>query len=70
MLTYASVFERELAKLINARIEDLKNELSTGIAVDSIENYRQKVGKVAGLREALELFEEANETANKRERGI
>jgi hypothetical protein len=70
LLTYASVFERELSKLIYARIEELKEELSTGRTVDSIESFRQKVGRIAGLREALELFEEANDIVSKRERGI
>jgi hypothetical protein len=70
MQTYASVFERELARLIERKIEDYKDELSFGLSVSTIETYREKVGKLAGLREALELCEEANDLVSKRERGI
>ena len=70
MLTYGSAFERELSKLIHARVESLINNLSNGYAIDRIETYREQVGKISGLREALELFEEANDIVSKRERGI
>lgn len=70
MLTYSSVFERELHRLINAKIEEMKEQLSTGVAVNSIETYREKVGRIAGLRDALDLFEDANDIVEKRERGL
>jgi hypothetical protein len=68
--TYASVFERELAKLMQQAIEKHKEELSSGLSIQTIESYREKVGKLAGLREALELFDEANDIVSKRERGL
>ena len=70
VLTYSSVFERELYRLISAQIEEMKEQLSIGLTVASIETYREKVGIITGLRKALELFEDANDIAEKRERGL
>ena len=70
MQTYSSVFERELLKLIDAKAQAILAELAAGYSITTIEAYREKVGKLAGLREVIDLFEEANDLVSKRERGI
>jgi len=69
MQTFQSVFERELRKLIAARIDEMKDMLAAGMNITAIENYRQVVGEIRGLGWALEAFEEANEKAANAERG-
>lgn len=69
MQTFQSVFERELRKLIEARVSELKDMLAAGMGILAIENYRQVVGEIRGLGWALEAFEPANEKATNAERG-
>lgn len=69
MLTFQSVFERELRKLLTARIAEIKEMLGAGLNVPTIESYRQMVGEIRGLAWALDAFEVANEAAANAERG-
>lgn len=46
---------------LSERIEDMKNHLSSG-SVPSWELYQKKSGILQGLREALEVIKEAEES--------
>ena len=69
MLTFQSVFERELGKEITGRIAEIKDHMGAGMSVPTIEAYRMMVGEIRGLQWALEAFEVANEKAANAERG-
>lgn len=58
MIFYLS---QEYAKAINERIRKIEKQLGEGKA-DSHERYKELVGKISGLKSALELF---NETAKR-----
>lgn len=68
MQTTATLFESELTKLINARIEHLKTEISAG-TIDDIAIYKQKSGMIDGMRATIDLMVEARENVDKRTRG-
>jgi len=61
----STAFERELEKLIQARIEILSENIVGGMAVSSMEEYREAVGRIAELREVLSLCEEAASNVNR-----
>lgn len=61
----STAFERELEKLIQARIEILSDNIVGGMAVSSMEEYREAVGRIAELKEVLSLCEEAASTVNR-----
>lgn len=58
-------FATELDELISQQIETYKNNLAYGMSVQTIEQYRETVGKIAGLQMALDFFEEAQAAADK-----
>jgi hypothetical protein len=64
MLTYGSAFERELAKLIFERRKSLTENVVSGVAIQSMERYREYVGRLAELDEVLGLFEVANKNVS------
>jgi hypothetical protein len=70
MYTTSSVFEAEIRKLLNSAIDRVKDDLATGLAVQDIQTYREKVGEVRAYRNALDLCEEAASIAEKRTIGI
>lgn len=53
-------FEYYLKSLINERIADLLEQLANGNSVPDIGKYREYVGHIRGLREIIELCDEAN----------
>lgn len=61
----STAFERELEKLIQARIEILSENIVGGMAVSSMEEYREAVGRIAELKEVLSLCEEAASNVNR-----
>jgi len=65
MLTYSDLFEHELRKLIMEEIELHLNNLSRGGGVSDYAEYKSLVGKIAALREVLDLCEEARLKVNK-----
>ena len=69
MLTFNTLFERELKKLIVASIEERKENLSTGLATIDFPTYKHQVGIITGLRMALELCEEATAICSREDRG-
>lgn len=58
ILTTADRFRRELEALLNERIQTYSSHVAAGIAGDFSE-YSRLVGRIAGLREALDEIENA-----------
>ena len=58
-LTFSAAVIQETAKLIEERIDELKNNLTNRGAVTSFDAYNARVGQIEGLRMALELCDEA-----------
>jgi len=69
VLTFNTLFERELKNLINEAVEDRKENLSTGLSTIDFPTYKHQVGIIAGLRMALEFCDEATKICNRNERG-
>ena len=67
--TYQAYYQYELKKLINAEIERLKEALVSSYQIDGFDfsGYRHHVGRVEGLRMALELCDEAEAIVNGKE---
>jgi hypothetical protein len=67
--TYQAYYQYELKKLINAEIERIKDLLVTSYHIEGFDfsAYRHQVGKIEGLRMALELCEEADAIVNGKE---
>jgi imidazoleglycerol phosphate dehydratase HisB len=61
----SSAFERELKRMIQHRIEDLSVNLCLGLAVSSMEDYREGVGRISELKEVLSMCDEAATTISK-----
>ena len=57
-------YEFELRKLIDQQIERLKDVLAAG-SPDSLEQYKMLVGQIVGLRQCIDLLEEARHNVNK-----
>ena len=66
MLTYESHFEEKLKRLIEDAIEQLKENLTHSITIPDLAHYKEIAGKIAGLRTAIELCDEANRLAQER----
>jgi hypothetical protein len=69
MLTFNTLFERELKKLIDEAVETRKENLSTGLSTIDFPTYKHQVGIIAGLCMALEACDEATTICNRIERG-
>lgn len=69
MLTYAGLFQHELEKLLATEIERIKESLTTAYQIEGFDYaaYRHQIGKIEGLRTALELCAEAEAVANGKE---
>lgn len=63
ILTSADRFRYELEKLSEAEIDRLKDTLSLGF-LDDFSQYKLISGKIAGLRAALDLCNEAEKRCN------
>jgi len=59
--TYQAYYQYELQKLINENIERLKEDLVSSYQIEGFDfsGYRHQVGRVEGLRLALQLCEDA-----------
>lgn len=66
MQTVSSVFERELAKLIHERRKNLIENVASGLAITTMEQYREAVGRIAELNEIEELMAIAADNVSKR----
>ena len=65
MLTYNTLFEHEFKKIILAEIERVTDILASGSAIDYAD-YKQQVGRIQGLRAALDYCDEASSIISKR----
>jgi len=66
MQTTSIVFARELSKLVVERQKTLTENVASGLAISSYEQYREYVGRLAELNEVLEMMNEAETKVNKR----
>lgn len=69
MLTTKDRLVHEYKKLIREEYIRIQENLASGSAMD-YSQYRQQVGRIQGLAEALELFESALRISDGNERGI
>jgi hypothetical protein len=67
--SYQAYYQYELQKLINIDIDRLKEDLVSSYKITGFDfsAYRHHVGKIEGLRMALELCEEAEAITNGKE---
>jgi len=68
--TYQAYYQYELKKLLNEDIERLKENLVSSYQIEGFDfsAYRHQVGKIEGLRMALESCEEADAIVNGKEK--
>ena len=68
MLTYNTLLASEAIKLIDMEIERIKENLTTAHHTESFNfnTYNKWVGKVEGLRAAIQLISEAESLVNGR----
>lgn len=64
--TYQAYYQYELKKLINAEVERIKESFVSSYQIEGFDfsSYRHQVGRIEGLRTALELCDEAEAIAN------
>jgi hypothetical protein len=67
--TYQAYYQYELKKLLNAEIERIKETLVSSYQIEGFDfsGYRHQVGRVEGLRLALELCDDAEAIVNGKE---
>lgn len=58
-----------MRELIRIRINDMKDKMAFGGGVTTFEAYRELVGEIRGLNDALDLIDEAERLTDERERG-
>lgn len=58
-LTTTQLYQNELKKLVEIEIERLLEPMANGY-VETIEEYKQLAGKIAGLRAVVDLMDEAD----------
>lgn len=69
MLSTQAYFRNELLKLIVNEVDRIKENLTNWGATPDFPTYTHQVGKIDGLRVALELMEQADSAVNGVERG-
>ena len=67
-LTYTDRVLQTLDGLLDQEIDRLKDNLSYGVMVTTLDQYTKIAGEIAGLRSAKELIEEAISICNGRDR--
>jgi hypothetical protein len=67
--TYQAYYQYELKKLLNENIERIKETLVSSYQINGFDfsGYRHHVGRVEGLRMALDLCDEAEAIVNGKE---
>lgn len=63
--TISTAFERELIKLIMERRAEIVSNMAGGLAIKTIEEYREAVGKISALDEVISLCDEVTTIINK-----
>ena len=66
MQTTSTLFEREVTKMIAERKKSLTEIMIAGVAIQSLESYREYVGRLSELDEVLQMFDEANTNISKK----
>lgn len=66
MQTTMNAYQRELRALIAERRKSIIENVTSGLAITTIEQYREHVGRLSELTEVLELMEEAETNVSKR----
>lgn len=67
MQTFDSLMERELVKIVNKKIEALKDQLSVN-TYDTVGQFKYVMGQIAGLQQIGEMLQEAKELADQSNR--
>lgn len=67
MLTYNSLLESELKKLIHENIQRTIEKITSPVGVQDFAEYKQLVGRIMGLQLAIELAEEAHRIVQTKE---
>lgn len=67
MQTYNSRLAQVARSLMRAVIDDLSSTVSAG-ALSSFDEYKYYAGRIAGLRDAIDLIDEAIATIDGKER--
>jgi hypothetical protein len=67
--TYQAYYQYELQKLINENIERFKEALISSYQIEGFDfsGYRHQVGRIEGLRMALQFCEDAEAIVNGKE---
>jgi hypothetical protein len=65
MQTVSTLFERELRKAIDAAMAQEKENICMGGCCPDYASYRQRVGLLQGLKQALDLCEETSTLINR-----
>jgi hypothetical protein len=65
-MNYNTLFEKELRRLISEEIERVSANMANGLSINDIGQYKHEVGRILGLRSALNLCEEVNDILSKR----
>lgn len=65
MQTSGSLFERLLSKLIEERRQKLVNDLTLGLSIETMEDYRELTGRISELGVVIDLCAEAETQVNK-----
>jgi hypothetical protein len=63
--TVSTAFERELLKLIIERRAEIIGNMAGGLAIKTIEEYRESVGKISAFNEVISLCDEVSTNINK-----
>jgi hypothetical protein len=66
MLTTMDAFRRELTKLIEDRRKNMIENVTSGLAIGTFEQYREHVGRLSEQSEILDLMDEAEANVRKR----
>jgi hypothetical protein len=66
MLTTLDAFRRELTKLIEDRRKNMIENVTSGLAVKTFDQYREYVGRLNEQSEILDLMDEAETNVKKR----
>lgn len=63
--TISTAFERELVKTILERKSEIISNLAGGLAIKTIEEYREAVGKISAFDEVISMCEDVSTSINK-----
>jgi hypothetical protein len=65
-MNYNTLFENELRQLISEEIARVSDNMANGLSINDIAQYKHEVGRLNGLRAALNMCEEVNSILSKR----